>query len=50
MLNDKAEYKYETLYNGPFEITECWSNVTITLQVGSIKIRYNIHSIKPYKF
>ena len=48
MLNNSAAYKYETPYKGPFVITQCWTNGTITLQCDAIKIRHNIHQIKPY--
>ena len=30
-------------------ITQCFTNVTVNLQCGAIKIRYNIRRIKPYK-
>ena len=33
----------------PFVITQCWTNDTVTLQYGRIKIGYNIRHIKPYK-
>ena len=48
MLTNNAVYKYETPYNGPFMITQCWKNGTVTLQCGLILIRHNIHQIKPY--
>ena len=48
MLNNSADFKYETPYIGPFEITQCWTNVMVTLQYREIKIRYNIHHIKLY--
>ena len=37
------------LYKGPFVITWCWTNGTVTLQYGPEQIRYNIRQIKPYK-
>ena len=49
MHTNKAAYKYETLYNGPFVITQCWTNCMVTLQCGPIQIRHNIRWIKPYK-
>ena len=49
MITDKAAYKYEMPYNRPSVITHCWTNVTVTLQCGLIKIRHNIRRIKPYK-
>ena len=50
MLTNIAAYKYETPYNGPFVITQCWTNGTVALQCGLIKIRYHILSIKPYSY
>ena len=48
MLNNHVAYKYETPYNVSFVITQCCTNVTVTLQCGEIKIRYNIRCIKPH--
>ena len=48
MLTNKAAYKYEMTYNRPSVITHCWTNGTVTLQCGLIKIRHNIRRIKPY--
>ena len=48
MITNNDAYKYETPYKGPFLITKCWTNVTVTLQYGAIKIRHNIICIKPY--
>ena len=31
MLNNKSFYKWKTLYKGPYEITQIWTNVTATL-------------------
>ena len=30
-------------------INKCWNNGTVKLKCGTIKIRYNIRWIKPYK-
>ena len=35
-------------YNKPFDKTQCWTNVTVILQCGAIKIRHNIRCINPY--
>ena len=35
---------------GPFLITQCFTNITVELQYGVTKIRYDIRRIKPYKF
>ena len=48
MLNNNDALKYETLYKGPFYITQCWTNGKVTLQRGATKIRYNVSCIKPY--
>ena len=48
MLNNHAAYKHETPYKGPFVIKQCWTNGTVTVQCGAIKIRYNICRINPY--
>ena len=49
MLSNHATYKYEAPYKGPFAITWRWTNDTITIQYGPMKIRHNIGRIKPYK-
>ena len=49
MLTNNSAYKYETSYNGPFVITQCCTNVTVTFQYVLTNIRYNIHGIHPYK-
>ena len=50
MLNNHAEYKYETSFKGPFLITQCLTNGKVILHCGLIKIRHNIRHIKPYKY
>ena len=37
MLTNNAAFRYETLYNGPFEINHCWTNGAVTLQCGATK-------------
>ena len=49
MLTNHTAYKYETPYKGPFVRTQCFTNGTLNLQYGPIKIRYNIRQIKLYK-
>ena len=49
MLTNHSAYKYETPYKVPFLITQCWTNITFTLQYGPKNIRYDIHWIKTYK-
>ena len=48
MLNNNFDLRYETPYNVPFDIMQCYTNIMVTLQCGAIKIRYNIRFIKPY--
>ena len=50
MLNNKAAYKYEILFKGPFVITQFWTNIMFTVKYSATKIRYNIRRIKPYKY
>ena len=49
MLNNHISYKYETPYNGPFVIKQCFINGTVKLQCAAIQSTYNIRCIKPYK-
>ena len=49
MLANHTACKYETPYEGPFVITQCFTNGTVMLQYVATKIRYNIRRIKPYK-
>ena len=49
MLNNHTAQKYETPYKGPFMIKQCFTNGTVNLQCGAVKIKYNIRRIKPYK-
>ena len=48
ILVNNTAFKYEIPYNGPFEITQCWTNGTVALQCGATKIRYNICHIKSH--
>ena len=41
-------YKYRTPYRGPYEIVNTWKNGTVTLRIGAVTMRINIHNIKPY--
>ena len=49
MLTNHAALKTETPYKGPFLITRCFTNGTVSLQYGPTKIRHNLRRIKPYK-
>ena len=48
IANDTA-YKYETPYTGPFSLTRCFTNGTVSLQCGTKNIMYDMCHIKPYK-
>ena len=50
MLNNKAEYKHENPYKGPFGITQCWTNGMVILKMGVTKFIYNIRHINTYKY
>ena len=50
MLNKHTAYKYEAQYNAPFAIMWWFTNVTVSLKIGTTEIRYNISRIKPYKY
>ena len=50
MRNNKSAYRYETPYSGLFEMTQCWTDGTVTLQVNEIKTKYDIHHMNPYTF
>ena len=50
MLTNHTAYKHETPYKVPFVITQCFTNDTVNLQCGAIKIKYNIRRIKPCKY
>ena len=38
MLTNNSAFRSETPYNGPFEITQCCTNDTVTLKCGVIKV------------
>ena len=38
MLNRKSVYKYETPYNGLYEITQYWNNGKVAFQIGATQI------------
>ena len=44
----KSAYKYKTPYRGPYKIVQTWTNGTVTLRMGVVTTRLNIHNIKPY--
>ena len=39
MLNNKATYKYETPYNRPFEIIQCWTYYTVILIMDATNLK-----------
>ena len=48
MTQTKSAYKYETSYMGPYEIVKTWTNGTVTLRMGAVTMRINIHNTNPY--
>ena len=48
ILNNKSTKKCDTPYAFLFEITQCYTNETVPLKMGAMKIRYNIRHIKTY--
>ena len=50
MLANNAEYKYEMPYKYPFVITQCCTNITVTLQCGLIQISHNLCRVGPYTY
>ena len=50
MITNHTAYKYETPYKGLFVITQFFINITVNLQCGTTKNRYNIRRINPYKY
>ena len=48
MIDNHVAYIYETSYRGPFLITQCCTNGTITLQCGAKIIGCNIHPVKSH--
>ena len=49
IITNHAAHKYKTPYKGPFCITSCFTNGTVSIKYGLIQIRHNIRHIKPYK-
>ena len=47
-LNNNDAYKYEIKHKGPFVISQCWNNSTVTLQCDETKIRYNTRHVDPH--
>ena len=49
MLTNYTAYTYETPYQGPFVITQCFTNGTVNLKYSATQIKHDIRYIKPYK-
>ena len=47
MIKHKSEYKYKTLFKGPYGIVQTWTNITFTLRMGEVTARINTLQIKP---
>ena len=50
MLTYHTAYKYETLYTGPFVITQFFTTGTKKRLCDETQITYNISRINPYKY
>lgn len=48
LLRNKQANKYEATYNGPFTITQIWTNGKVTLSIIFETDRVNIHHLKIY--
>ena len=48
LLRKGTENKYETPYQGPFDILQVYDNGTVRLKVGAVEDTYNIRRITPY--
>ena len=48
MIIRKSSYRYETPFKVPYEIVKTCTNITGTLQNGSVTSIINIIHIKPY--
>ena len=49
MYQNRRANKYERPYDGPYEITEVFTNGTVTLRRGAVDDRVNLRHIHPYK-
>ena len=49
MLANNTAYIYETPYECPFVIKQCFTNGVVHLQFGEVQVKYNIRRKKPYK-
>ena len=48
LVRRNQAYKYETLFQGPYEIIQMWTNGTVDKRTGAVTARLNIRRIKPY--
>ena len=48
MTGDKAKFKYETPFKGPYENVQMWTNRSVNLRIVVVVTRVNIRHIKPY--
>ena len=48
MTKMRLEYKYETMFRGPYEIDPIWTNRTVTLRKGAVTNIINICNINTY--
>ena len=48
MIIKSAAFKYETPFEGPYEIVQLWTSRTITIGTEAITSKINIRRMKPY--
>ena len=48
MVRRNQAYKYEAPFQGPYEIVQAWTNITLTIQTGAVTDRINVPHRKPY--
>ena len=49
MVRRENDFKYETIFKGPYKIVQIWTNRTVTLQMKAVIDRLKNRHIKPYK-
>ena len=48
MVIRNQAYKYETKFQGLYEIIQSWMKRTVTIKTGAVTDRINICRLKPY--
>ena len=45
MTQTKSAFKQKTTYRGTYKLVETWTNVNVTLIMGAVTTKINIHDI-----